>query len=356
MINKLLILGGGGFIGTNYYKNHSSFFDKIVIVDWYIKPTHEDPYLRRFLELQLRETDELIICDIYDSAKYEKHISDSNFIYILNADTGTGLSYFSPYNSTKFNGSSVAFISQLILSKNAKLESLNIFFASSRAIYGEGDWICREHGSQIILRSQYLKCSNGPSCYACGKPLSLGGFDEHTFAKPTSIYGLNKLFSENLLNILFKNKVNKLGIIRFQNVYGAGQSRKNPYTGVLNWFTESLMSDSKVEIYENGHILRDFIYVDDASKAIHLTMTNFQSNYSVYSVGSGYGIKLISVAQKLKEMLNSNSDIIVTDQFREGDVLGAFSNNFSIQSDLEFNCSFSIETGLEKYVSWFLND
>jgi dTDP-L-rhamnose 4-epimerase len=354
MKNNLIIFGGGGFIGTTYYSLFKNNFDRIVIVDWFKEPTHSDPYLRNSIYLELRKNDIIICCDIYEFEKYSKYLNDSNFIYILNADTGTGNSFFNPYDSTNYNSNVLAFLAQKILQSKIDLNSLSIFFASSRAVYGEGYWNCQKHGKQNINRDQYINDNIGPLCNICNSNLILKSFEECQELNPQSVYGLNKYFSEKILTLLFEGRVKKLGIIRFQNVYGVGQSRTNPYTGVLNWFSAKLLNDEKIEIFENGFIRRDFVNVLDVAYSIHMSMIiENNKNYFIYNVGSGQDILLLEVASFLKKVFKSNSEIILTNNFREGDILGAFSSNELIKKDIGFVCGVSLEKGLEDFANWY---
>ena len=57
-------------------------------------------------------------------------------------------------------------------------------------------------------------------------------------------------------------------IFRFQNVYGPGQSPFNPYTGIINLFHRIAYGGGAIEIYEDGQIGRDFVFIDDVVDAI----------------------------------------------------------------------------------------
>ena len=57
-------------------------------------------------------------------------------------------------------------------------------------------------------------------------------------------------------------------IFRFQNVYGVGQSLKNPYTGILSIFSTLLLENKSVNIFEDGLESRDFINVVDIAKGV----------------------------------------------------------------------------------------
>ncbi len=351
-----LILGGGGFIGVTYYLNYREHYDKIFIVDWYKPPTHKDSYLKSTLFDSLRDCDEVIESDVYDISNYRHVFNDVSVVIMLNADTGTGSSYFSPYDSTLFNASACTFIIQHMIAEVDDLSKIQLVFSSSRAVYGEGNWYCPSHGKQTLNRDLYLNKQHGLRSEVSGELLELRSFDEDQPLEPLSIYGLNKAFTEHALQLLFKDRPTKVIILRFQNVYGKGQSRHNPYTGVLNWFSERLIKNEPIEIYENGLIERDFIHVKDAALAIHKSIFDIQGTDNwIFNVGSGFPIRLIKVAEILKELFSSTSEIRVSDKFRSGDVLGAYSDNARIKNITGFEPQVSIKDGLEDYVTWYKN-
>ena len=55
--------------------------------------------------------------------------------------------------------------------------------------------------------------------------------------------------------------------LRYQNVYGPGQSLKNPYTGILSIFSTLIRQGKEINIFEDGLESRDFVYIDDVVEA-----------------------------------------------------------------------------------------
>ena len=75
--------------------------------------------------------------------------------------------------------------------------------------------------------------------------------------------------------------------LRYQNVYGPGQSLSNPYTGILSIFSTRLLNGNNIEIYEDGYQSRDFVYIDDVVQATILSLENKSANNQVFNVGFG---------------------------------------------------------------------
>lgn len=67
-------------------------------------------------------------------------------------------------------------------------------------------------------------------------------------------------------------------IFRFQNVYGAGQSLKNPYTGILSIFSTLLLDNKDINIFEDGKESRDFVHVTDVATAVIRSIEESRTN------------------------------------------------------------------------------
>ncbi len=78
--------------------------------------------------------------------------------------------------------------------------------------------------------------------------------------------------------------------LRFQNVFGPGQSLSNPYTGIISIFSNQMRQNLPVNIYEDGEETRDFVYVGDVVDAC-LRAAKIERGSVVLNVGSGVATK-----------------------------------------------------------------
>ena len=90
-------------------------------------------------------------------------------------------------------------------------------------------------------------------------------------------------------------------IFRFQNVYGVGQSLKNPYTGILSVFSTLMLENKPMNIFEDGLESRDFINVKDIAKGVIDSIENERSNGETINLGSGISTSVIEIAEILKK-------------------------------------------------------
>lgn len=292
-----------------------------------------------------------------DAASYGSLLSDADAVLLLNADTGTANSQVSPSDCVRENINALVATATAIRERCAPLRT-RVVFTSSRAVYGEGYWECKKHGLVRLERTMQALASGNfePRCGVCATPLGLVGTPENANLRPLSVYGSTKRAGEDLLTTILVQSNFDLRIVRYQNVYGPGQEISNPYTGVLNWFSKRLLSGEAVEIYEQGFIKRDFIFVDDAARLLFLLATAGRSKLNeplIVNGGSGCSVALSSAAEMLKAAFQSSSDILNCDRYRLGDVLGACASTVLAKNELGFATQIPLQEGLARYVEWF---
>ena len=143
---------------------------------------------------------------------------------------------------------------------------------SVRSVYGEGKYNCPVCGvvyPQSRSRETMLKGDFNLYCPHCGKKLELVPTTEDSIVNPCSLYAFTKYSQEKMLQTLCPAMNIDYTIFRFQNVYGAGQSLKNPYTGILSIFSTLMLENKPVNIFEDGLESRDFVHVKDIADGVH---------------------------------------------------------------------------------------
>lgn len=125
---------------------------------------------------------------------------------------------------------------------------------------------------------------------------------------PITSYGLQKLTIEKLLYLY--NYVHGLdySIVRLANPYGPYQ-RPNGVLGAVTTFVYKAINNEPIVVYGDGSVIRDFIYIDDAVKAI-INIMNYNGINKVFNVGSGYGTSINTLLENIKSVLGCNIDII----------------------------------------------
>lgn len=312
---KILITGGAGFIGSNLCKRLLDDNHEVSVIDNFSLQVHgENP-------TKLDERIELEVGDVSDMASWSSFFGRYfDCIICLAAETGTGQSMFESLSYCNTNICSIALLNDLLL-KN-KIFTKKIILSSSRSVYGDA-----------ILDSFDI-------------PIATKETDE---LNPKSIYAITKLTQEQLLFSGFGDI--KRTVLRFQNVYGPGQSLKNPYTGILSIFSTVIKNNKDIQVFDDGLMSRDFVYIDDVVDSIILCISNPESDGHIFNVGSGVRTTVLKVAQTLKEKYKSNVNINITGEKMKGDIRHNFADISKIKM-IGFEPKIDFSTGVQNFVNW----
>jgi dTDP-L-rhamnose 4-epimerase len=189
-------------------------------------------------------------------------------------------------------------------------------------------------------------------CPVCGKEIKLCMTNEDSKIHPTSIYGITKQVQEQMVLMSCKSINIPAVMYRYQNVYGPGQSLKNPYTGILSIFSTNMIHNQPINVFEDGEESRDFVYIDDVVAATILGLESNEADYQVFNVGSGKWTSVITVAETLKSYYSSKSQITVSGNFRLGDIRHNYADISKITKSLGFIPQYSFEQGIKKFAEW----
>lgn len=305
---KVLVTGGAGFIGSHLVDALVAQGHNVTIFD------NLDPWVHTKPPDYLHPDAEFVLGDVRDTQAVHAVVSSADVIYHLAATTSIPQSEVTPSQCISTNVLGTANILEAMVS------SQRLILASSRAVYGEGKYICDRCGVPVYppprSTMQLRAAAWEPACPHCGGSIIPTGTDEISPLHPASIYALSKRIQEDLCLHISRTKSFPLTILRYFNVYGPRQSLNNPYTGILSIFTSRLLRGEMVEVYEDGLESRDFIYVKDVVDATLLHRTG------IFNVGTGVPTAVLDVAGLLAAKLNGNARI--TGAFRIGDIRHCF--------------------------------
>ena len=346
-----LITGGAGFIGQRLSRELLRQGTSVRILDNFSPQIHVSDVLPDDL---LGNVD-VIKADIRDRNALKGALRDVDTVVHLAAETGTGQSMYEIERYFSVNVQGTAVLLDLLQNIEVRRSLRTVVLASSRAVYGEGAYCCANHGTVFPEQRNLERMSLGefdPVCPACGSVLNLLSTSESAPFMPMSMYGLTKQVQEQAVLLFARTHgVNGFGL-RYQNVYGPGQSLKNPYTGILAVFTNLARQNQDIEIYEDGLESRDFVYIDDVVEAT-IRSINFTGQFvGALNVGSGQATSVGTVAQEIKNYLSSNSTIKVTGAYRMGDIRHNIADISKLEQLLHFAPSVPFKQGLANFLSW----
>jgi dTDP-L-rhamnose 4-epimerase len=188
--------------------------------------------------------------------------------------------------------------------------------------------------------------------YPGSSGLILLGTDEDSKIHPSSVYGITKQVQEQLVMTVCPT----IGIapvaLRYQNVYGPGQSLSNPYTGILSIFSTSIRNRNAINIFEDGKESRDFVFIDDVVTATILCIEKDEANGEVFNVGTGKAVDVLTVARSLVSEYGIEVPINITGNYRLGDIRHNFADLGKINSMLGFSPAVDFTAGIKLFAAW----
>ena len=290
---------------------------------------------------------------VLNSKDWERALEKVDAVVHLAAETGVGQSMYEieRYTDVNIKGSSIF----MDILANKKTNIKKIIIASSRAIYGEGKYKCKKHGEVYPEGRNEADMSEGKfsvKCPHCNESVELMATDENSKIHPSSIYGITKQVQEQVFLTMGKYLNIPTVSLRFQNIYGEGQSLSNPYTGILSIFSTRIKKNKNINIFEDGKERRDFVHIDDAVNATILAIENNTINYEAFNVGSGYPMKIKEVAKLLIKNLKSNVNVNISGNFRLGDIRNNFADLTKVTDNLGYIPKVSIEEGIRRFSEW----
>ena len=347
-MKKILITGGAGFIGYALSKRLIAEGFDVTILDNLSSKIHSDKSKYN----SLKKISNFIIGDVCSRKDWQEALRNQDAIIHLAAETGTGQSMYEIYNYTNTNVGSTALMMDVLANNENQIKK--IILSSSRAVYGEGKYHFSKNNFVYPKNRNLsnLKIGNFDFLSLNNQKLTPAPTDENSKINPQSVYSLTKFNQEQILKLGCSSLNIQPVILRYQNVFGPGQSLSNPYTGILSIFSTRILNNNDIEIYEDGLQTRDFVYIDDIVNVTYKSLVLNRLKYNIYNVGSGVPITVISAAKKLREIFKSNVDIKVSGRYRIGDIRNNFADLARLKSDFNYSNFISFDEGLKSFVNW----
>ena len=349
----ILITGGAGFIGSNLSLKLIEKGYSVTVLDNLSPQIHSE---NSPLYHSIKDKVNFIHGTVLSYDDWKKALENIDVVVHLAAETGTGQSMYEIEKYTDVNIKGTSIFLDILANETHSIKKIVV--ASSRAIYGEGKYTCKEHGTVYpIARLDHdmARGNFGVQCPSCAEEVSLEPTDEKSKIHPTSIYGITKHVQEQMFMLMGQS----LGIpsvaFRYQNVYGAGQSLSNPYTGILSIFSTRIKNGNDIAIFEDGLESRDFVYVDDIVDATILGIEKDEANGEVFNVGLGEAIDVLTVAKTLINAYQSDSKVTITGNYRLGDIRHNYADLTKIEQKLGFKPKVSFEEGIKRFTAWVEN-
>jgi dTDP-L-rhamnose 4-epimerase len=292
---------------------------------------------------------------VRDAGAVKKALEGISAVVHLAAETGTGQSMYEIERYFDVNVQGTAVLLAALTDKESRQSIEKVVVASSRAIYGEGAYACDVHGKVFPEQRSRKLLESGrydPVCPVCADPAKSIPTAETTPLQPLSVYGLTKQVQEQAILLHARTMEISAFALRYQNVFGPGQSLKNPYTGILAVFSTLARAERPIEVYEDGIESRDFVFVNDVVEGTVRALGHPERYVGSLNIGSGVATSVHEVATRVNGYFGGKSQIRVTGAYRFGDIRHNRADTSLTRSVLGFEPKTSFSTGLNAFLDW----
>ncbi|MEV8071923.1 NAD-dependent epimerase/dehydratase family protein [Streptomyces pseudogriseolus] len=262
---------------------------------------------------------------------------------------GTGFADAPEYVSRNDLGTAV------LLAAMAEAGVGRLVLAGSMVVYGEGRYVCAEHGVVRPGPRDEADLAAGrfePPCPVCGAALAPGPVAEDAPADPRNVYATTKLAQEHLAAAWARVTGGSAVSLRYHNVYGPGMPRDTPYAGVASFFRSALARGEAPRVFEDGNQRRDFVHVRDVASAnvAALEADPRAGVLTAYNTGSGTPHTVGDLAHALAGAHGGPSPV-VTGEFRLGDVRHITADSARLRAELGWKPEITFEEGMREFAN-----
>lgn len=356
MTAAVLVTGGAGFIGSHLVRNLTAKGYDLRLLDSLSPQIHGE--LPRGMDWLIDPRIEFKRGSVVSREDAERSLRDATQIVHLAAETGTGQSMYEIARYTEANVQGTAVLLD-VLANASHRNVKRIILASSRSVYGEGAYVCDvcDGGGKRVFpaarTAEQLQAGRWESsCGACGGSLRAVATKECDPVRPASVYAATKYAQEQLVRVVCDALGMDYVILRLQNVYGEGQSLRNPYTGILSIFSSRIRAGMELTVFEDGLETRDFIHVEDVVEVIARCLSHDDPIRRTINVGTGQATTIFGVATELNAAMRGGARIRTTGQYRIGDIRHNHADVQALREVLGYQPTISLVEGLRRFASW----
>ena len=268
---RVLITGGAGFIGSHLADAYLERGDEVFVIDDLSTGTIEN-----IQHLKENRRFHYTIDTVHNQPVAAELVDQCDVIFHLAAAVGVKLIVESPVRTIETNIRGTEVILALANKKKKK-----VLVASTSEVYGlSSDVPFREDGNLVMGAT-----TKGRWSYACSKAID-----------------------EFLALAYWREKRLPTIIVRLFNTVGPRQTGQ--YGMVLPTFVKQALSGRPITVYGDGTQSRCFGYVGDVVGALIRIMEHPQAVGQVFNIGSNQEITILKLAQRVKEMTHSDSEIV----------------------------------------------
>lgn len=196
---------------------------------------------------------------------------------------------------------------------------------------------------------QHLVYASSSSVYGMNKKIPFS--EEDNVDQPVSLYAATKKSNELMAHSYSKlYKIPTTGL-RFFTVYGPkGRPDMAPWL-----FTEAIIDDKPINVFNHGKMLRDFTYIDDIVEGlirIQEKIPQEETPYALFNIGNNEPIELARFIKAIETAIGKTAEKIQLGM-QPGDVERTYANTTRLEAAVGYRPQTEIEVGIQKFVEWY---
>jgi len=328
---RVLVTGAAGFIGFHLTRRLLENGLQVVGID-NLNPYYDVGLKKaRLEELDGVRNFSFVKIDLSDQKGLDHLFGDNQFEVVVNLAAQAGVRYSLENPHAYVNSNLVGFVNILECCRHHKIKHL--VFASSSSVYGANTQM----------------------------PFSV----HHNVDHPVSLYAATKKANELMAHVYSHLYGLCCTGLRFFTVYGPW-GRPDM---ALFLFTHAILENKPIQVFNHGNMRRDFTYIDDIIEGVVRVMRrlpapnpNWSGNkpdpgtsyvpYKIYNIGNNNPVELNTFIETIENALGRRAQKKMLD-LQPGDVVATYADVDDLMQDVGFKPQTPLETGIERFVSWF---
>ena len=310
MNKKVLVTGGGGFIGSHLVEKLIKLNYNVTVIDNLLRGN-------KLTDFSLQNSN-FINGDVRDEVEINKITEKCDYIFHLAAYLGVEEVANNPKETMDVESIGTYNIVNAAIKNNCE----KIIYISTSGVYGKVDF------DKAV--------------------------DENFLVSPASSYSIAKRFNEIYMQSIFTDYQIDTFSLRYFNVYGPRQDTRM----VVPKFFDSAMQNKSINVFGNGQQTRDFTYIDDTVLST-IKIAEICKGNEIINISKGDDSKIIDVANKICEITQSNSEVLLIDtpKYRyDFDVDKRWGNSDKLYTLTDYKPETSLDEGLTKTYRYLLGD
>lgn len=311
-MKRVLITGIAGFIGFHLASCLKKRGDFCIGLDNF--NAYYDPKLKRARAAHLAKMGiEIFDLDICDQQSIQRMLLDYGITHVVHLAAQAGVRHSLSHPNDYVTSNLQGFVS--VLEALRHVPSIHLVYASSSSVYGLNQKIPFSENDRTDL--------------------------------PTNLYGASKKANEMIAHAYHHLYGISVTALRYFTVYGPWGRPDMAYYR----FTQQILSDEPIQVFNQGEMRRDFTYIDDIIQGT-VAALDFGAKYEIFNLGNHRPIKLLRLIELLEDALGKAA-IKQMLPMQPGEVLETFADIEKSAQLLQFQPKVSLEEGIVSFIRWF---